>query len=226
MKIAIMQPYFFPFVGYYKLLAEVDKFVIYDDVQFTKKGWINRNYLNSPSGPWLFSIPVVNISAIESVGQKKIAPEFDRSKLIRRIEQNYQKLTTPDKLARIQNIIDFKTDNLFEYLRFSLIEMSKEIEIDHEKIIPSSRLGSFANYQGQEKVIQICNSLKADEYVNPIGGKNLYDSNSFEENGILLRFQEPIAAVSENQNHEVPYFSFIHDYLTLSSNELRNLLSK
>jgi hypothetical protein len=226
MKIAIMQPYFFPYVGYYNLLAQVDKFVIYDDIQFTKKGWINRNYLNSPSGPWLFSIPVTNVSLIEIIGKKQIAPVYDRLKLISRIEQNYKKLATPEKLAQVKRMINFNTSSLFEYIHFSLIEMSKEIGIDPEKIIPSSSLGDFTNYKGQEKVIQICKSLNADVYINPIGGKALYSTNTFEESEILLRFQEPIENVSHNQNEEIPYFSFLHDYLTLSGDELKKVVSR
>jgi hypothetical protein len=226
MKIAIMQPYFFPYAGYYNLLAQVDKFVIYDDIQFTKKGWINRNYLNSLSGPWLFSIPVTNVSAIEIIGQKQIAPEYDRLKLISRIEQNYKRLATPEKLTQVKKMINFSTDSLFKYIHFSLIEMSKEIGIDPEKIIPSSVLGDFTDYKGQEKVIQICKSLSADVYINPIGGKALYSTNTFEESGILLRFQEPIETTSQNQHEEIPYLSFLHDYLTLSSVELRNVVFK
>jgi hypothetical protein len=226
MKIAIMQPYFFPYVGYYNLLAEVDKFVIYDDIQFTKRGWINRNYLNSRTGPWLFSIPVTNVSTIENIGLKRIAPEFNRSKLISRIEQNYQKFAAPEKLAKVRTMISFSSDSLFEYLFFSLTEMSEEIGVNPDKIIRSSSLGSFANYKGQEKVIRICKSLNADEYMNPIGGKTLYDADSFEKSGILLRFQDPIYTVSRNQNQEVPHFSFLHDYLTVSTDELRKIFSK
>jgi hypothetical protein len=226
MRIAIMQPYFFPYVGYYNLLAQVDKFVIYDDIQFTKKGWINRNYLNSSSGPWLFSIPVTNISAIESIDRKKIAPEYDRSKLFSRIVQSYKRYSTPAKLDQVEEIINFRTDSLFEYILFSLTEMSAEIQVEPEKIIRSSSIGDFTNYKGQEKVIQICKSLDADVYVNPIGGKAIYNDTTFEESGILLRFQEPIETVSQHQNEKVPYFSFLHDYLTLSSTELRNVVSK
>ena len=224
MKIAIMQPYFFPFVGYYNLMAQVDKFIIYDDIQFTKKGWINRNYLNSSSGPWLFSIPVTNISAIENIGQKKIAPEFQRSKLFSRIEQNYQKLATPEKLAKVKKIIDFDSSSLFDYISFSLREISKEVAIEPDRIIPSSSLGDFSNYKGQERVIKICNTLNADVYINPIGGMALYSEKIFEENGIFLRFQDPIEIASKNPNEEVPHFSFLHNYLTSNDEELRSLL--
>jgi hypothetical protein len=226
MKIAIMQPYFFPYVGYYNLLTQVDKFVIYDDIQFTKKGWINRNYLNSPSGPWLFSIPVTNVSAIESIGQKQIAPEYERSKFISRIEQNYKKLATPEKLSQAKRIINFPTDNLFEYIHFSLREISKEIEIDPEKIIPSSDLGDLSIHKGQDKVIQICKILNADEYINPINGKSLYSVNTFEEHGIRLKFQNPIKIPPRNYTEEVPYLSFLDSFLTLSSDDLRNLVSE
>ena len=226
MKIAIMQPYFFPYIGYYNLIAQVDKFIVYDDIQFTKKGWINRNYLNSPSGPWLFSIPVTNISAIENIGQKQIAPEFDRPKLVSRIEQNYQKLAKPEKLAKVKEIIDFSSNSLFDYLIFSLREMCREIGIEPERLIPSSTLGDFTNYKGQDRVIKICEAMSADVYINPIGGTSLYSADTFKENGILLKFQEPIETVSRNQIEGIPHFSFLHTYLTSSSYQLRNLVCK
>jgi hypothetical protein len=226
MKIAIMQPYFFPYVGYFKLLAQVDKFVIYDDVQFTKKGWINRNYLSSSSGPWLFSIPVVNASAIELIRDKRIAPEYSRSKLISRIEQNYHKLTSREKMAQVSNIINFDSDNLFEYIEFSLREMSKELNLEINRVIPSSSLGDFRMFKGQEKVLQICKSLNADTYINPVGGKSLYDIDSFETNGIQLIFQEPNQPQLVNPTEEIQQYSFLHDYLTMGDEELRRLILK
>lgn len=219
-----MQPYFLPYIGYFQLINDVDQFVIYDDVQFTKKGWINRNYLTSNSGPWLFSIPVSSSSEIALISEKRIAPEFSRSKLISRIEQNYSKSATSEKLLRVREIINFESDNLFEYIRFSLIEMSKEVSIDFSRIIPSSSLGDFKRFKGQDKVIQICHSLNADVYVNPIGGKTLYDEKTFETNGIQLIFQEPIRPKLINPTEETQYFSFLHDYLTFDHDELEALI--
>ena len=225
-RVAIMQPYFLPYIGYFQLMNDVDQFVIYDDVQFTKKGWINRNYLSSNSGPWLFSIPVSNSSEMTLISEKLIAPEFSRSKLISRIEQNYNKFATTEKLMRVREIINFESDNLFEYIRFSLVEMSKEVNIDFNKVIASSSLGDFKMFKGQDKVIQICNSLNADVYVNPVGGKSLYDIKSFETSGIQLIFQEPLIPKLMNATEKSQHYSFLHDYLTLNPDELKTLILK
>jgi hypothetical protein len=224
-RVAIMQPYFFPYVGYFQLMDEVDHFVIYDDLQFTKKGWINRNYLYSDSGPWLFSIPVSNISELALISEKRIAPEYSRSKLISRIEQNYNKIATSEKLIQMREMINFESDSLFEYIHFSLVEMSKQVNIDFNKIITSSSLGDFKMLKGQDKVIQICKSLNADVYINPIGGKTLYDIDTFKANEIQLIFQESVKSNPKSVTEESQSYSFLHDYLTLDHNELRSLLS-
>lgn len=212
MKIAIMQPYFFPYIGYYELISEVDYFVIYDDVQYTKKGWINRNYLDSKAGPWLFSIPIQNSSAIELICTKVIAPEFDRKKLVNKIKQNYGKLTSPSKLNKVEEIIMYENDNLFDYLRNSIQKLSVELGLDCRKILVSSEIGDFSTLKGEEKVLGICAELGADQYLNPPSGRTLYNSNTFEQRGIELHFQKPLPPTLNTQNQGVQYLSVLHSY--------------
>ena len=226
MKIAIMQPYFFPYIGYYKLISEVDQFVIYDDIQFTKKGWINRNYLNSTDGPWLFSIPIENSSKIEFINAKSISKEFSREKLQSRIRQNYKKISTTHKLDLVDRIIDFPTNNLFDYLENSLLVLTQEIGIDSKKILKSSQIGDFSKLKGEEKVIAICMAVGAKEYLNPQGGRALYDLANFAKTGISLQFQEKVNPITPTNEGEVPFFSLLHDYLTLSRDELSRKLTQ
>lgn len=220
MKIAIMQPYFFPYIGYYKLISEVDRFVIYDDIQFTKKGWINRNYLNSVDGPWLFSIPIENSSKLEFIKTKRISNEFNRGKMQSRIRQNYRKISTTQKLDFVDKIIEFPTNNLFDYLENSLLALTQEIGIDSKKILRSSQIGDFSGYKGEEKVVAICTAVGATAYVNPHGGQLLYNAASFDRSGISLHFQNRVIPSILTKNHGVPHFSFLHEYLTLSKEEL------
>ena len=213
MKIAIMQPYFFPYIGYYKLMSEVDVFVIYDDVQYTKKGWINRNYLNSKTGPWLFSIPIEDAASIETISSKRIAAEYNRKKLITRIRQNYAMLADSTKLNKLEEIIKFETSSLFEYVEHSLREFGRELNIDSTKIVISSHLGDFSKIKGEEKVLRICKEVGATQYINPPGGRTLYSEKNFENSGIELRFQNKIPPRLKSQDSEIPYLSILDNYL-------------
>lgn len=213
MKIAIMQPYFFPYIGYYKMMSDVDKFVIYDDVQYTKRGWINRNYLDSKSGPWMFSIPIEKSSIIEAISSKSIAAEYDRMKLARRIRQNYSFFSSPKKLSRIDEILAFETDNLFKYLENSLREFSIDLGLNPKKIIVSSEIGNFTGLKGQDKVLGICKEMGATEYLNPPSGRELYKTDVFEEHGIDLQFQKSISTEKRDSKWGVPYLSALHDFL-------------
>ena len=84
MKLAIMQPYFFPYIGYFQLIKSVDEFVIYDNIQYTKKGWINRNRILVNGTDYLISLPLKKDSDYLNVVDRQLAEswEKDRTKLL------------------------------------------------------------------------------------------------------------------------------------------------
>ena len=91
MKLAIMQPYFFPYIGYFQLIAAVDRFVLYDNVKYTKKGWINRNRYLLEGRDVVFSVPLKADSDFREVRERLVAEDFDRRGLLERIRQAYRK---------------------------------------------------------------------------------------------------------------------------------------
>ncbi len=113
-KIAIMQPYFLPYMGYWQLIHDVDEFVIYDTIKYTKKGWINRNrYLHNDTDK-LFSLPLKNDSDFLYVRDRFLSPDFDRQKLIRQLSSSYsQSSCFKENFSLIEEIILNPEDNLF-----------------------------------------------------------------------------------------------------------------
>lgn len=210
MRVAIMQPYFMPYIGYFQLAKHVDKFVIYDDVQYTKKGWINRNYLNSDSGRWLFSLPLTSGSVDSLIRDKKVAPEFKPKSLEERVRLSYKSFEyLPESLRLLEQILYFSERNLFSFLLNSIRLNFESLEIPEERLVVSSSLGDFRSLKSESKVIEICKTLQATEYLNPAAGVHQYSANHFKAQGIdLLQFQ-PNIDLAESEK----VFSILHNYI-------------
>lgn len=192
MEIAIMQPYFLPYIGYFQLLNAVDEFVLYDNIKFTKKGWINRNrILNPNNSDELFSIALKKDSDSCFVNQRYISQDYEPEKLVRKIENNYKKaISFNEVMPVIEQIILNKKDNLFDYIYDSIKHICEYLDIK-VPIVLSSSLGFDHNeFRSQDKVIRICEDRKATSYLNPIGGMELYDKEAFEACGIELQFHK------------------------------------
>jgi hypothetical protein len=186
MKLAIMQPYLFPYIGYFQLIHAVDVFVIYDDVNFIKQGWINRNYILVNGKKHCLTLETKGASSYKHINQISIKP--DRIKIKKTLRQNYSKAPFfHDIDPLLEKIIDFPTDNLSFFVGNSIQEISLFLGIP-TKFIISSQLGKNAQLTGQEKVIDICQGLGASIYINSIGGQSLYVKDEFNKNGITLYF--------------------------------------
>ncbi|MGL4876031.1 MAG: WbqC family protein [Clostridium sp.] len=189
MKIGIMQPYFLPYIGYWQLLNAVDKYVIYDDVNFIKGGWINRNRMLMNNEAKLFNIQMDGASPNKKINEIKLSSnKVWRKKLIKSIELNYAKAPMFDEIfPLIRSIIDNEEENLAKFIKNSLVEVSKYLKIETEIII-SSDLNKDNDLKAEEKVIEICKLLKGNEYYNAVGGQELYSFEEFRKNDIELKF--------------------------------------
>lgn len=189
MKLGIMQPYYLPYIGYWQLLNAVDKYVIYDDVNFIKGGWINRNRILNNGVVQYFNVPMIGSSPFKHINQIGVNNEEVL------VEKNKKTLWNAYHRAKmfgqvssvIYDILECRRDNLAEYLEFSIRAICKYLEIDTELYISSS-LHKNNELRGEDKVIDICKSMGANIYYNAIGGKELYHSDEFKKNGIQLYF--------------------------------------
>jgi len=228
-KLAIMQPYFFPYIGYFQLLNSVDKFVIYDNIQYTKKGWINRNRILSQGMDALISIPIKNDSDFLDVVDRKLSSTWkqDRKKILNKIKNSYSKAPYyKTVLPIVEEIINFDSDNLFDFIHRSLCIINEYLEIKTEIIISSSVKIDHKNLKSKDKVIAICKELKSDVYINAIGGVDLYDKEDFKNNGIQLNFikSNPIK-YNQFENEFVPWLSIIDVMMFNSKDEISTYIN-
>lgn len=189
MKIAIMQPYFFPYFGYWQLISAVDRFVIYDDVNYIKGGWINRNRILINGKPNYINAPLQHASPYRKINEIDLQQSiFWRKKLKKKISLTYKNSPFYKKIFPIiDRIIQYETTNLADYLASQVIILSKLMGIKTEIVLTSSH---YKNSQlaGQARVIDMCRIEGATTYINLSGGKTIYDPTSFHEAGVNLRY--------------------------------------
>jgi len=212
-KVGIMQPYFFPYIGYFQLLNHVDQFVIYDNIKYTKKGWINRNRILVNGEAQYISIPLKKDSDFLNVNQRFLSDDFnvEKNKILNKIKGSYRKAPQYNAvLPLIEDIFNFNDNNLFNYIFNSIKSITAFLDISTPLIVSSTLKLNSELYKSEEKVIEICKELKATDYINPIGGVELYDKQRFEKEGINLNFIKT-QGVEYNQfgNDFVPHLSII-----------------
>ncbi len=188
MKIAIMQPYFLPYLGYFQLIAAVDRFVIYDTVEYTKKGWINRNRFLRGHEPVTFTVPLKKDSDFLDICQRELAAEFDARKMVNQFEQAYRKAPLFTQVMPVlHDIFDFKDPNLFRFIQHALTRCCDYLGLA-TPILVASEIEGPTHGKGAERVLALCKSLGADRYINPIGGVDLYHPAEFRAHGLDLQF--------------------------------------
>lgn len=228
MKIAIMQPYFFPYLGYWQLMNIVDKFVIYDDVNYIKRGWINRNRILVEGKPFYIHVPVMKASQNKIINEMEVFVDSSlRKKELKTIELAYKKAPFFDSVyPLIKDIINTEQNRLSEYLIKSLHVIARYLQIETEFLI-SSQIRKNNNLKAQDKIIDICRVLEADEYYNAIGGLDLYSGKMFNENGIQLFFVN-MNEISYKQynNSFVPNLSILDIMMFNSVEEIHKMLKE
>jgi hypothetical protein len=188
MKLGIMQPYFMPYLGYFQLIAAVDVFVVYDNIKYTKKGWINRNRMLLNGTDAMFSVPLKKDSDSLNVVQRELAADFNRNKLLSQFRGAYCKAPHfAETFKLLERIAGCTNNNLFQYIHYSLVEICQHLGIETE-IRVSSSIPVNHDLKGQDKVLALCKVMKADTYINTIGGMDLYDKNEFRTHEIKLQF--------------------------------------
>lgn len=191
MKLAIMQPYFLPYIGYWQLMNTVDTFVVYDNIQYTKKGWINRNRFLQNGKPAYFTLPLKKDSDYLNVVDRRIADDFNPEKIYNQLNAAYKKAPFfSDTMAIVDDAINCKKTGLFDFVINSIFVIRKHLDITSEMII-SSAIDIDHSLRGKYKVMEICRALGADNYINPIGGMELYNADEFQKKGIKLSFLKP-----------------------------------
>lgn len=189
MKIAIMQPYLFPYIGYFQLINAVDKFIVYNDVNYIVKGWINRNRILVNGNDYLFTVPLINASKNKLIKDIQVSIDIKwKEKFLKTVALNYKKAPNYGSVGElIYNIINSEYEFISGLVFNSLLEIIKYLDIS-TLLKKSSDCKNDKSLKGQDKIIDICLKENADHYINPINGVNLYSKDSFSERNMEISF--------------------------------------
>lgn len=223
-----MQPYFFPYIGYFQLINSVDEIIIYDNIQFTKKGWINRNRILVNEKDDYITLPLKNDSYYLNVNQRFLSDTWsvDRKKMLNKIREAYRKAPHFDSsFALLEKCLMIEETNLFDFIYHSLVEILQYLSIS-SKVTISSTIKINHQLKSEEKVLAICKAQNATTYINPIGGIELYSKERFERNGIKLQFQKSNPINYSQYNSEfLPWLSILDVLMFNSKDEIESFLS-
>jgi hypothetical protein len=228
MKLGIMQPYFFPYIGYWQLINAVEKYVICDDVNFIKGGWVNRNKILINGKGKLINLRMHNASQNKFINQVEVLgnPVYNKE-LLKTLEICYKKAPHyEDVFPVIESIIKLDERNLARYLEFSIRRVCEYLSIGPDFIV-SSTITKNCNLRRQDKVIEICKIIGADEYINAIGGQALYFPEDFAAQGIQLKFLKTgEIRYQQFKNKFVKNLSIIDVMMFNSIKEVKKMLEK
>lgn len=218
MRIAIMQPYLFPYIGYFQLINSVDKFVVYDDVKFIKQGWINRNRILLNGEAYMFSVPLSGTSSNKLIHEIKINNQYNwRKVLLKTLEHNYRKAPFFEPTIEIINEVLASDSKDISRLCFNALRFLLPYLEIKTSIVETSRIYQNNNLTAQSRVIDICMKEKASSYLNPINGEKLYNRDMFLKNGIDLHYlNSKLIEYKQFKNEFVPWLSII-DVLMFNS---------
>lgn len=206
MKIAVMQPYLFPYIGYFQLIKEVDLFVFYDDVNFIKRGWINRNRLLQNSEAKLFSVPLVKASQNKLINEVELG--FDekwKNQFFMTLKHNYSKAPYYENvMALVEDVFSENIKTISDLAILSILRSCSYLGLNIRYELSSVAFSETKGMDKADRLIEICKKSNGTEYINPAGGLELYNKEYFEAREVKLSFIE---------NEIVPYRQFENDFI-------------
>jgi hypothetical protein len=220
MKLGIMQAYFFPYIGYFQLIEAVDKFIIYENVSFRKRSWITRNRLLNKSceTPYFINVPVHGSSSNKRIKDIEINYSSDwTTKLTKGIYHDYKHALHFDTIyPLLKDWLSVKHKSLHDFNSQLIISICSLLSINtqivyknSEHLLLEDKLSSLADISGvtikAQRIIELCKVEQAEIYVNPIGGREMYDKSEFKSKGIDIYFTQ--------QNEPLPYPQFSNEFI-------------
>ena len=228
MKIGIMQPYFFPYIGYFQLLNMVDKYVVYDNGLFAKNKWAFRNQILCNGEPSFFRVSLLKASQYQRFNQVRISNDIETKKTkIRTLECCYGKAPHfSEVMPMLEQFVLADYDNLSDCNVASIRLVCSYLDIRTEILI-SSELNYDKSLKRQYCIFDICKLLGGNEYINSIGGTKLYDFQEFKKNGIELVFLKPDEIVYHQFSEEfISNLSIIDVMMFNSIPEIQDMLNR
>jgi hypothetical protein len=194
-RFGIMQPYFFPYLGHFSLIAAVDEWLVFDLTQYTPKTWINRNRILHPNQGWQYvSIPLANGSISIKIHEAKILDPVAARKNVQGKLSHYKRNAPyyDAVLNLIEETFDDGDDSLVRLDVRGLAAVCRYLGISFRyRICSEMNLDLPIALNSGEWALEICSQLGADGYLNPSSGKALFNRTCFAKRGIDLCFAQP-----------------------------------
>lgn len=192
MTLAIMQPYLFPYIGYFQLMHAADTFLLLDDVAWINRGWINRNRILVQGQPQYLTFPVAGASQNKTIGELSLhTPGTWKNTVEKTLLMAYKKAPQFDRFFPVlQGILHADIPNLSAYIFHSLQVLCRYMGL-RVQLGASTGVYPHKGLKGQERILDLCRQENAAVYINPPGGTALYDAERFREEGMQLRLLEP-----------------------------------
>ena len=184
-----MQPYFVPYLGYFQLMCAADKFLIYDQIQFTKKGWINRNRIANNGQPDYITLSLKKDSDYLNISQRCLSDNWvnDKKKLLNRFYASYRAAPQFEEVHELfARILNYPSKNLHDFLVNSIVEVKEFLSLPCELVNGPEQ--DDTSLRSVDRILNLCEVYGADEYLNPIGGLDLYKGEDFMRSGVKLAF--------------------------------------
>ena len=223
-----MQPYFLPYIGYFQLIHAADVFVVYDNIEYTRKGWINRNRILVNGKDEFITLPLKKDSDFLDVMDRRLADDFEQTsvKILRQVKELYRKAPYVDEVYPLfERIMKFPDKNLFNFIHHSLDIVCSHLAITTPFKV-SSTLPIDHQLKGEDKVLAIARGQQATMYINAIGGMELYSAERFASQGMELKFikSEPIS-YRQFGNEFVPWLSILDVMMFNTKQDIQKYLN-
>lgn len=207
MKLGIMQPYFFPYIGYFALIARTDRWVVFDTVQYIRHGWVNRNRILHPARGWQYIlVPLQKHGRDTTINQIQIAAEQDwRQKILRQLDHYRRRAPFfQQTMDLVEACLSCTAGRLVELNTHCLARVCAYLDIPLDmQVFSALDLPLGPVHAPGDWALRIAQTLEADEYINPPGGADLFEPAAFAAAGIQLTIQQPI-----EHSYPTPGYSF------------------
>lgn len=227
-----MQPYFFPYLGYFSLIKHTDQWVVFDTVQYIHRGWVNRNRLLSPSqeGFSYMTVPIVKQSRDTLIKNTLINHSQDWKSKIRGQVNYYKKHAPffPETKEILENILSYETNSISELNIAALDIVCKYLDIPFNySVFSEDRMGIHSVGEPDEWALEISKKMGASIYINPPGGKAFFNKEKFDKVGIGLMFlTQKLSPYSTAPFKFVPGLSIIDVMMFNSPKEINKMLDE
>jgi hypothetical protein len=224
MKLGVMQPYLFPYVGYFQLIEAVDHFVFYDDVNYIKQGWINRNRIRSGADEVTFTVPLAGASSQKQINETLVDPvkwSIWREKFLRTITQSYSRAPFfDDSMDLILGVLKERPITIAD---LAIRSVSNILDHYGSKMhcVRSSLVYPRGTTSGEMRLIEIAEQAGATKYVNMVGGSELYHADTWGGNGMSLHFLKPTLRPYGPERSWIPGLSIIDVMMYVPLEEMR-----